>query len=213
MVQQLSNFTFIQNKTKLDIIAQTHNASRLLEAFLSPSEHTEQRFDKALIANLSFFNCAHINSRSFSKTPPCLFHSFPSAFPKLSLCLSGWFPVRRFKTQTMPVYLPSVILSLLIQHFSPIQYRTGLPRRSPLHTLPLHSLVFHMPSKALCSVPFLPLPQVLFVTSGILMGQSEALSLRISLWLIFISPLSLRFITSAAYTSRCFVLFFTLCNC
>lgn len=73
-------------------------------------------------------------------------------------------------------------LSLLKLHFTPpLQHlTTALP--------PLHSPVYHTPSKALCSVPFLPLPRVLFDTPGMLMGQSETLSLRISLWLIFIHP-------------------------
>lgn len=106
----------------------------------------------------------------------------------------------------------------LLLHFPCIKNRCKTPQQPTvvwcsLFPLPLYSVVFPMPSKALCSVPFLPLPRVLFDTPGMLMGQSETLSLRISLWLIFISPPLLRFITSAAYSSRCFVLGFTLCNC
>lgn len=145
---------------------------------------------------------ARLLSRSFITTSLQLFHSF------LLIRMNFLWGGSRHKQHPC---ISAVALSLLVLHYT--SYRPS-PALSPL---PLHSLVFHMPSKALCSVPFLPLPQVLFDTPGTLMGQSETLSLRISLWLIFISPsslsLSLRFITSAAYSSRCFVLGFTLCNC
>lgn len=116
----------------------------------------------------------------FNTTSPQLFHSFLSAYQDDFL----WGGSRH---KHHPC-ISSVVLSLRILHFTRLQYLAGPPLCSCRYTLPLYSLVFHMPSKALCSVPFLPLPRVLFDTPGMLMGQSETLSLRISLWLIFISP-------------------------
>lgn len=168
-----------------------------------------------MIFHLFFLILAPTQLQVFFQTPaPSFFSQLPLSFSTAFSLLIGMISCEEVSDTKQHPSISSVILSLLILHFSPRQYLAGPLLCSPLHALPLHSLLFHMPSKALCSVPFLPLPQVLFDTPGTLMGQSETLSLRISLWLIFISsPLSLRFITSAAYSSRCFVLFFTLCNC
>lgn len=95
-------------------------------------------------------------------------------------------------------------LSLLILHFCPLYYLKTF-------ALPLLSLLFRLPSNALCSVPFLLLPQVLLT----LLAHKGPITDTVleNLWLIFIYP-PLRFITSAAYSSRCFFpLLFTLCNC
>lgn len=144
-----------------------------------------------LILYLLFLIFAPTQLWVFFQTPtPIFFLNSPEAFPQFSFCLSAGFPVRSFKTWTTSTYLLASIFFANSAFQSPAVSRWPSPVPSPARSTSTYSLLFYMPSKALCSVPFLPLPRVLFDTPGTLMGQSETLSLRISLWLIFITPQS-----------------------
>lgn len=81
--------------------------------FLCPNMHNyglAKKWSSGSVSEPSFLRprC----SRSFFQYPDrfFFFQDFPSAFPQLSFCLSGWFPVRRFKIQTTSVYLLSQII-------------------------------------------------------------------------------------------------------
>lgn len=160
-----------------------------LKHFLRPNMHNYGLAGVKSSAFLCFLILAPTQLKVFFRQPGLVFFFFflttsPQFFHSSLSANRDNFLWEGSRLQPTSVHLLGCIVFVKTVCHSPPQCVPG----PLLHILPLHSLLFHTPSKALCSVPFLPLPRVLFDTPGMLMGQSETLSLRISLWLIFIPP-------------------------
>lgn len=192
------------SKTKLDIIAEIVLRSCCLQALFCQNMHNN---GLAMSWSSNLF-LIHAPTQLLVFFQACYFHTHRHthrhSFSTVSLCLSGWFPVRTLEIQTNEypysqfIFANTAFLSPTLSH-----------NASYVYTLPLRSLLFHLPSNALCSVPFLPLPQVCLTplaNNGPII-DTVLESLTLAHFHIYSPP---RFITSTAYSSRCFFSSFLL---